>query len=450
MNKIAVVILAAGRGTRMKSSLPKVLHCLAGRPILEHVLSVADGINQNKQVVVIGPEIKTIINPISEKWPNIEFVIQSERLGTGDALKVAQPSIGEYDGDILVLYGDVPLITINTLNTLIENYRNQEAGIAILSFKPKNPQGYGRIVCESDNLVSRVVEHVETTEEEKNIEICNSGIFVSNAKILSQQLDKLDNHNSKNEYFLTDIFSHAFNDGHKCIHMEVEDETEIYGINDKVQLAEAEKIMQQRLRVAALESGVEMIDPSTVWLSSDTLIEENVTIEPNVFFGPNVSIQSGSRIRAFCHLEGVKVGENAIIGPFARLRPDTNIGKNTRIGNFVEVKMARIGDQTKINHLSYIGDANIGSDSNIGAGTITCNYDGYKKSQTEIGNKVFIGSNSSLIAPLNIGDRSIVGAGSVVNKDVSDDSIVVARAKQEERSGAAARRRKRENKNDDS
>ena len=449
MNRISVIILAAGKGQRMKSHLPKVLHCLAGRPLLHHVLSTASEIDVEKQIVVLGPEMEEVANTTLINWPNLQFALQSERLGTGHALKVAEQSNGGFSGDILVLYGDVPLLTARTLENLISSYRNQKADIAILSFRPKNPKGYGRIVSKTGNTVLKVVEQEEATQKEQEIKICNSGIFIGNEKVLCQQLTQLNANNSKGEYFVTDIFSHAAKAGHKCIHLEVEDNSEVLGINDQIQLAEAEAVIQSRLRLTALESGVSMVDPSTVWLCWDTKLAKDVTIEPNVVFGSQVSVEAGAQIRAFCHLEGVNIGKGAVIGPFARLRPDTVIGKDAKIGNFVEIKKSIIGDQTKVNHLSYIGDTNIGNSSNIGAGTITCNYDGYQKSQTKIGNDVLIGSNSSLIAPIEISDRAVVGAGSVLTENVSADSIVVSRSKQVENSGAATRRRQREKKKPD-
>lgn len=443
MSNTTVIILAAGKGSRMKSQLPKVMHQLAGRPLLHHVLALAEDLDTNRKIVVISPKMEKVANAAKNLWSSMEFAIQPEPRGTGHALQVANNFIGDFNGEVLILYGDVPLLRSQTILELQALKKKENAAFAILSFTPLDPSGYGRIITDSHGFVSKVVEDIEANSKEKNIAICNSGIIVADGQVMQCLLKMLNTKNSKNEYFVTDVISLANDRGFKCVHLEVEDGSEVMGINDKGQLALAEDEMQTRLRAKALASGVSMIDPSTVWLSWDTHFGNDVEIEPNVFFGPNVIIGNGTKVRAFCHLEGVEIGDNATIGPFARLRPGTNISNNVRVGNFVETKNANIGNSVKINHLSYIGDTVIGEESNIGAGTITCNYDGYRKSQTTIESNVFIGSNSSLVAPVKIGQGSVIGAGSVITKDVEADSIAVARSKQQEQIGAAARRKKK-------
>tara|TARA_Y100001934_G_C12372927_1_gene787497 strand:+ start:1442 stop:2881 length:1440 start_codon:yes stop_codon:yes gene_type:complete len=438
-----VVVLAAGMGKRMRSQKPKVMHHLAGRPILYHVLDNLEFSTTSKNILVISQELNEMSDLIKSDWPDIELVIQNERLGTGHALKVADEFVGGFSGKVAVLYGDVPLLSAATLNSLREAGDSQKADISLLSFRPQSPKGYGRLVCNSDDQIIRIIEQSEIDGSENDISLCNTGIISADGKVLSSLLQRLSNDNSKGEYFLTDIFSIATSDGLKCIHVEAEDNNEVLGINDRSQLAKLENIIQEQLRNTAMESGVTLVDPSSTWLSWDTSFGEDVEVEPNVVFGRGVRVGAGSKILAFSHIEGAIIGNNAIIGPFARLRPETILGENVKIGNFVEAKKAVFGESAKVNHLSYIGDAEIGQEANIGAGTITCNYDGQKKSKTVVGKGAFVGSNSSLVAPLSIGDGAIVGAGSVITQDVSTDSVVLARCQQEESLGAAQRRRDR-------
>ena len=443
MNDIAVVILAAGKGTRMKSRLPKVLHGIAGRPLLHHVLAAATALRPARTAVVLGPEMEAVASSVETVAPAAEIAVQLERLGTGHAVQCAADALKGFTGDVLILYGDVPLVESSSLERLVAARREAGAALAILGFVPDDPAGYGRLVCDDDGTVTRIVEQVEATPEEAAISLCNSGIIAADGDVLWRLLGDVTADNAKGEYFLTDIVALAAAEGLGCVHTEVAEPTEVLGINDRAQLAVAEAAMQVRLRAAALAAGVTMVDPSTVWLNWDTALGPDVIIEPGVVFGPGVEVGEGTEIRAFSHLEGVVIGRHAQIGPFARLRPESAIGDGARIGNFVETKKAAIEAGAKVNHLSYIGDASIGEGANVGAGTITCNYDGFRKSVTEVGAGAFIGSNSALVAPVKIGDGAVVGAGSVITEDVSADSIATARGAQEEREGAAARRRER-------
>ena len=443
MSEIAVVVLAAGKGTRMKSRLPKVLHRVAGRPLLHHVLASAGALGPARLAVVLGPDMEAVAGSLGQNWPDAEVVVQEERLGTGHAVQCAGGVLGNVPGDVLVLYGDVPLVESASLERLVAARREAGAAIAVLGFTPDDPAGYGRLVCDAEGHVVRIVEQVEASPEEAAIPLCNSGIIAADGAVLRRLLEKLAPDNAKGEYFLTDVVALAAAEGLRSVHTEVADATEVLGINDRAQLAVAEAAMQVRLRAAALAAGVTMVDPSTVWLNWDTVLGPDVTIEPGVVFGPGVEVGEGSEIRAFSHLEGVVVGMGVQIGPFARLRPESTIGDGARIGNFVETKKAAIEAGAKVNHLSYIGDARVGEGANVGAGTITCNYDGFTKSLSDVGAGAFIGSNSALVAPVKIGDGAVVGAGSVITEDVSADSIATARGAQEEREGAAARRRER-------
>jgi bifunctional UDP-N-acetylglucosamine pyrophosphorylase/glucosamine-1-phosphate N-acetyltransferase len=439
MTETAIVILAAGKGTRMKSRLPKVLHAIAGQPLLHHVLSTARGLDPQRLVLVLGPDMEDVAAALPDGAPGVDIAIQSERLGTGHALQMAMPALSGFSGDVLVLYGDVPLITAETLRALLAA-RRSGAALAVLAFEPEDSAAYGRLILGSDGKLERIVERLDADAAAAEIGLCNSGIMAIDGAHLAALLEALGKDNAKGEYYLTDIVAGARARGLDCVHAMASAE-EVMGINDRVQLAEAEAALQGRLRCRAMENGATLIDPASIWLSLDTELGEDVTIGPNTVFGPGVRIADGVEIRAFCHLEGATVETGAIIGPYARLRPGAEIGEGARVGNFVEVKKARVEKGAKINHLSYIGDARVGAGANIGAGTITCNYDGFTKSLSDIGAGAFIGSNSALVAPVVIGDGAVVAAGSVITEDVAADAIAVARGKQVERAGAAARRR---------
>ena len=440
MTETAIVILAAGKGTRMKSRLPKVLHAIAGQPLLHHVVATARGLGPERLVLVLGPDMAEVGAALPQGSPEVEIAEQTKRLGTGHALLMAEPALADFSGDVVVLYGDVPLITGETLRALLARRQSSGAALAVLAFEPEDSAAYGRLVLGSDGSLECIVERLDADEATAAITLCNSGIMAVSGAHLFGLLKALDNNNAKGEYYLTDIVAAARGLGLDCVHAMASEE-EVMGINDRVQLAEAEAALQGRLRRAAMENGATLIDPATTWFSSDTVLGEDVIVGPNTVFGPGVRVADNVEIRAFCHLEGAEVSSGAIIGPYARLRPGAEIGEGARVGNFVEVKKARVEKGAKINHLSYIGDARVGAGANIGAGTITCNYDGYAKSLSDIGAGAFIGSNSALVAPVVIGDGAVVAAGSVITRDVAADAIAVARGKQSEYAGAAAKRR---------
>ena len=427
----------------MNSRLPKVLHRVAGRALLHHVLATAADLEPARTAVVLGPDMDDVAAEVAAASPGAVVAVQADRLGTGHALGCAREALAGHSGDVLVLYGDVPLVRRASLEALVAARRTSGAAIAVLGFRPADATGYGRLVVDGDDRVVRIVEQVAASPEEAAIGLCNSGILAIDGAQLWSLLDQVQPENTKGEYFLTDIVALAVANGGHCVHSEIDDPSDVLGVNDRAQLADIEAILQQRLRGAAMAAGVTMVDPTTVWMSWDTRLAMDVTVGPNVVFGPGVTVAEGADIRAFSHLEGVRVGAGAQIGPYARLRPGSDIGAGARVGNFVETKKAIIAAGAKVNHLSYIGDAEVGEKANIGAGTITCNYDGYAKSLTRIGAGAFIGSNSALVAPVRIGDGAVVGAGSVITEDVSDDAIVTARGTQQAREGAAARRRAR-------
>lgn len=441
MSETAIIILAAGKGSRMKSGLPKVLHQIAGKSMLGHVLSTAQALNPKHLVLVLGPHMEKVGAAMELEAPEIKIVVQEERLGTGHAVLKAKSILKGFNGNILVLYGDVPLIKYSTLNSLL-NTLSGKVELVVLAFEQNEGADYGRLEVSSDGEVEKIVEFYEKKSTNPNTKLCNSGIMAFRSKHIFDLLETVTNKNTKGEYYLTDIVEKARSDNLLCIYLTAT-EDEVMGINDRVQLSQAEKSMQQRLRNTAMKNGVTLIDPESTWLSADTVFGVDVTVGPNTVFGPGVILEDNVEVRAFCHLEGALVRRESIIGPYARLRPGSDVGESAHIGNFVEIKKARVEEGAKINHLSYIGDARVGAGSNIGAGTITCNYDGYIKSLTDIGANSFIGSNSALVAPVTIGDGAVVAAGSVIVKNVASDAIAVARGTQIERSGAAARRRNR-------
>lgn len=435
-NALTVVILAAGAGTRMRSKLPKVLHPLAGRPMISHVVAVAEALKPEKLVVVIGPGHEKVAAAVA---PHPTAIQQVPR-GTGDAVKAARAHL-KGGADVLVLYGDTPLLTAATLRRLLAARRKRQAAVAVLGFRPEDPSPYGRFVTAGGSL-QRIVEAKDASPEERRIGLCNAGVMAIEGGLALKLLDRLSNDNAKGEYYLTDLVALARQAGRDCTFVEG-DAAEFQGINSRAELAAAEAAMQERLRAAAMESGVTLQAPATVFFSWDTRLGRDVSIGPNVVFGRGVTVADDVEIRGFCHIEGARIASGAIIGPFARLRPGTVLGLDVHIGNFVEVKASTLGKGAKANHLAYVGDATVGARVNIGAGVITVNYDGFGKYRTEVGDGAFVGSNASLIAPVKVGAGAIVGAGSVIARDVPKETVAVERAAQSMREGAAPRLRAR-------
>ncbi len=432
------VILAAGLGTRMKSALPKVMHAIGGRPMLGHVIATAEAAGCDRLAVVVGPDTKSVEDLVLRAAPGAACFTQTDRKGTAHAVLAARPAMEAPADDVIVLYGDTPLITAGSI-AKVRQALADGADLAVLGFEAADPFGYGRLVVDGERL-AEIVEENDASDTQRKITFCNSGIIAFRGALLPELLDEIGNDNAKGEYYLTDAVAIASARGLKVV-AERGPEEDVLGVNNRVQLSQCEEIFQNRMRREAMLAGVTLVAPETVFFSFDTRLENDVVVEPNVVFGPKVSVASGSIIHAFSHLEGARVEANGSIGPYARLRPGAEIGEGARIGNFVEVKKATVEPGAKVNHLSYIGDARVGAKANVGAGTITCNYDGYNKFHTDIGAGAFIGSNSALVAPVRIGDRALVAAGSVVVKDVPDDALVVARGQQVNKEGRAARLR---------
>ena len=432
---IAAIILAAGQGTRMKSALPKVLHKIAGLEMIGHVTAAASALAPERLSVVIGAHGEQIKTYLGEHASNAAIAVQDPPQGTGDGVAKAVPHLDGFSGAVLVLYADTPLIEPSTLQALVREIE-EGASVAVLGFTPPEPGAYGRLKRDDDGTLAAIVEAKDASPDEYAITLCNSGVMAFDAKFLSAHIGDLDNKNAKGEYYLTDLVAIARQHGKSCGIVEG-DNDEVIGVNSRIELAEAEAIFQFNARVSAMENGATLTDPDTVYFSHDTKIGKDVIIGPNVIFGTGVSVADNVEVKPFSHLEGTNIGEGASIGPFARLRPGANLQAGAKIGNFVEIKKADIGAGAKVSHLSYIGDATIGADANIGAGTITCNYDGYAKHHTSIGEGAFIGSNSSLVAPVKIGERAYVGSGSVITKNVVDGDLAVARGRQAAISGWA-------------
>jgi bifunctional UDP-N-acetylglucosamine pyrophosphorylase/glucosamine-1-phosphate N-acetyltransferase len=419
----------------MKSALPKVLHAVAGLPILGHILVQLKSLGVGKLVVVVGPGQDDVA--AFAKTYGAEIAVQTSQQGTGDAARSALPALAGFHGDVSVLYGDNPLLTQATLEKLLAA-RAAGADVALMGFRPDDFSPYGRLVQLANGDLDAIVEARDASPEQKKIGFCNAGGFTLDAALLRELLGELKNENAQGEFYLTDIVGGARRRKMRCVAVEVPAE-DVLGINSRVELAQVERIMQRRLRERAMLDGVTMTDPETVWLSHDTKLGRDVIVGPNVFFGPKVTVAGNVRINAFCHFEDCSIAEGAILGPYARLRPGAQIGRDVHIGNFVEVKKAIIEDGAKANHLSYIGDARVGAKANIGAGTITCNYDGFDKHFTDIGAEAFIGSNTALVAPVKVGDGANVGAGSVITKDVENDALAVERGEQRQIAGWAAK-----------
>ncbi len=429
------VILAAGIGSRMNSSRPKVMHEIAGRSMISHVIDTAGKAGINRISAVIGPEAGALADEIEKISPKTGIVIQNERLGTAHAVARARDEIAAGAGNVLVLYGDTPLITPATLMRM--NEALQGSDMVVLGFEAAKPAGYGRLLLAKDGSLAAIREDAEASAAEKLVNLCNSGVMAFGNNVLPGLLDAIGNDNSKGEYYLTDAVEIARTRGLKCAVVTAE-EDELLGVNSRDQLALAESIMQERLRMAAMANGATLQDPGSVYFSHDTVLGRDVMVEPCVFFGSGVCIGDNVHIKGFCHIEQTVIKSGAVVGPYARLRPGTELGCDVKVGNFVEIKKSTISSGAKVSHLSYIGDARIGEGANIGAGTITCNYDGFNKHLTQIGAGAFIGSNSALVAPVKIGDGAYIGSGSVVTKNVDGDALAVARAKQVEKPGWAA------------
>jgi len=435
MTAIATVILGAGSGTRMKSKLPKVLHQVAGRAMISHLLGTLEELDPTKTIVVVAPGMD---NVRAEVYP-AEIAVQEEALGTAHAVGAALDTLMGFDGDVLILYGDTPLLTADTLKNLVEARRQgNDTAVAVLGFEPVDPTGYGRLVTTASGELEAIVEELDATDEIRKIRFSNSGVMAISGSHIADLIGAVENKNSKAEYYLTDIIEIARKKGLICTAVKSAD-TELLGVNNRVQLAQAEKIVQKRWRTTAMLAGATLIDPDSVFFSHDTVLGQDVIIEPNVFFGPGVSVGDNVRIKANSHIEGAVIGAGSQIGPFARLRPGAEISEDVKIGNFVEVKKSRLEKGAKVSHLSYIGDARVGAEANIGAGTITCNYDGYNKYKTDIGAGAFIGSNTALVAPVAIGDGAIVGAGSTITKSVEANALAVERAIESIKPGWAKR-----------
>jgi bifunctional UDP-N-acetylglucosamine pyrophosphorylase/glucosamine-1-phosphate N-acetyltransferase len=432
------VVLAAGEGTRMRSSLPKVLHPVAGQPLVAHVLNAAPHGAGAALAVVVGPDHKAVADEVKRVRPDAATFVQAERLGTAHAVLAAREAIARGADDLLVAFGDTPLISAETFARLRAPLA-KGAAVTVLGFQAADPTGYGRLLLEGGRLVA-IREHADATPEERKVTLCNAGVMAFDGRRALEILDRIGNQNSKGEFYLVDAVTIASDMGGEAVVIETS-EDEVRGINTKAQLAEAEAVMQARLRKAALDAGVTLIAPETVHLAADTTFGSDVTIEPYVVIGPGVTIADGAVIHSFSHIVQTTIGRKASIGPYARLRPGTALGDGVRIGNFVETKAATIEAGAKVNHLSYVGDAQVGANANLGAGTITCNYDGFFKHKTLIGEGAFVGTNSSLVAPVKIGKGAYVGSGSVITKDVPDDAMAVERNQQSNREGGAARYR---------
>ena len=433
----AALILAAGKGTRMKSDLHKVLHPIAGRPMLGHLIAAVDQLGATRKLVVTGAgreQVEAFVAPLG-----VDVVTQEPQLGTAHAVQQGEAALKDFDGDILILYGDVPLVPVETMRRMLDRLHGDDAPVGVvLGFRPPDALAYGRILARGDGTIDDMIEYKDATTEQRAIDLCNSGLLAAKGADLWRLLAQVGNDNAAGEYYLPDVVKIARAEGGRSVVIEAEP-WEVAGVNSRAELAVVEAEWQHRRRLSAMADGATLIAPETVWFSHDTAVGRDVVIEPNVFFGPKVAIGDKVVIHGFSHLEGATVETGAEIGPYARLRPGAEIGEGAKIGNFVEVKKARFGKGAKANHLSYIGDAEVGAKANIGAGTITCNYDGFLKYRTQIGEGAFIGSNSALVAPVVIGDGAIVGAGSVITRDVPADALGVARGKQEARPGWAAR-----------
>ena len=438
MSDLAIVILAAGKGTRMKASLQKVLHPVGGKPMLHHVLDCAAELKPSNTVVVLSPDADEVVNSVKKYAPKASIAIQQKALGTAHAVMAAEAALKNHKGVVLVCYGDTPLISAATLKSLVGALK--KCTVAVLGFEPKDPTDYGRLVTNNMGDLDAIVEAREASPAIKKIGLCNSGVMGFDGGKLFALLKQIKPNNSKKEYYLTDIISIARKADLKASVVKAP-EWEVLGVNSQNQLAGVEALLQQKLRDQALENGVRMVDPATVYLRADTEFGRDVILHPHVVFGDGVKVDDGVEIRSFSHIEQAVLGKNTRVGPFARIRPGTVTGEDVHIGNFVEIKNAKLDKKAKVNHLSYVGDATVGAGANVGAGTITCNYDGFAKYQTHIGDGAFIGSNTSLVAPVSVGKGAIIGAGSTITKNVEADALALNVMPQKQEKGGARRLR---------
>ena len=434
---IAAIILAAGKGTRMKSDLHKVLHPIAGQPMLLHLIDSVATLKAERTVVVTGAgreQVEAAVAPLG-----VVTALQAEQLGTGHAVLQARDALAGFDGDVLILYGDVPLVHAQTMQRMLDRLAAADApAIVVLGFRPADPAAYGRVIADADGRIGRMVEYKDASDAERAVTLCNSGLMAVRAADVFALLGRVGNDNAAGEYYLPDIVMLAAADGRGSAVIET-DAAEVAGVNSRAELAAVDASWQAQRRAQAMADGATLIAPDTVWFAHDTVVGRDVVIEPNVFFGPGVTVADGAVIHAFCHIEGASIGPGAEVGPFARLRPGAVMGEKSKVGNFVEMKKTVLGAGAKASHLTYLGDTEVGAGANIGAGTITCNYDGFFKYKTVIGAGAFIGSNSALVAPVTIGTGAIVAAGSVVTRDVEADALAVARGQQTARPGWAKR-----------
>jgi bifunctional UDP-N-acetylglucosamine pyrophosphorylase/glucosamine-1-phosphate N-acetyltransferase len=439
--RFAVIILAAGQGTRMRSDTHKVLHPIAGRPLLLHLLDRVEALGADKKVVVVGKGREQVEAAIAGS--DVAIAVQADQKGTGHAVQQAAGALKGYEGPVIILYGDTPFVEASTLSRMLDRLEGEGCpGIVVLASSPADPLKYGRIILGEGDRIAKMVEYKDASEEERAVRLCNSGMMAVRAGDLFRWLDKVGNDNAAGEHYLPDIVNIAAAEGREAVVIEG-DAYEAAGVNSRAELAHLELEWQRRRREQALDEGATLIDPESVWFAYDTKLGRDVTVEPHVVFGPGVEIADGATIHAFSHIEGATIGAKASIGPFARLRPGTRLSDRTKVGNFVELKKAQVAEGAKVNHLSYIGDASVGAKANIGAGTITCNYDGFGKYKTSIGAGAFIGSNTALVAPVAVGDGAIVGAGSVITRDVEAESLAIERSEQKSIAGWARRFRER-------
>ena len=439
--RFAVIILAAGQGTRMRSDTHKVLHPIASRPLLLHLLERVDALGAEKRVVVVGKGRDQVEIAVSGR--DVAIAHQAEQKGTGHAVQQAAEALAGYDGAVLILYGDTPFVEAETLRRMLDRLDGEGGpGVVVLASRPDDPLKYGRIILGQGDRIAKMVEYKDATEEERAVRLCNSGMMAVRATDLFRWLGQVGNDNAAGEYYLPDVVNVAAAEGREAVVIEG-DPYETAGVNSRAELAHLELEWQRRRREEMLDQGATLIDPESVWFAYDTRLARDVTVEPHVVFGPGVEVAEGAVIKAFSHIEGAIIGAKASIGPFARIRPGTKLGDRSKVGNFVELKKAEVGDGAKVNHLSYVGDAEVGAKANIGAGTITCNYDGFGKYRTVIGAGAFIGSNTALVAPVTIGDGAVIGAGSVITEDVEPDALAVERSEQKGIAGWARRFRER-------
>lgn len=428
-NDLSILILAAGKGTRMKSDLPKVMHKVANREMLNLVIDETKILKPKNITIVISDEMEDVAKKISADHPEskINFAIQRERKGTAHAVSSGLEALDDLGDQLLILYGDTPLTSHLTMKKMTDKL--SDFSLCVLGFEDKSQNAYGRLVVDEQENLEKIVEFKDANQEERAITLCNSGVIAVDGTQAKNLLDQVTDNNAAGEFYLTDIVAIAGNSGLKRTFIQTDFE-EVLGVNSRVELAKAGEIKQNKIRKKMMDSGVTLLDPKSVYFSYDTEISNDVVIHPNVVFGPGVKISKDVEIKSFSHIEGAKIASGAVVGPFARLRPGTEISEDVRIGNFVEVKKSHLKKGAKINHLSYIGDSEIGSKANIGAGTITCNYDGYSKFKTKVGDRVFVGSNSSLVAPVEISDDSIVAAGSVITENIEKDALAFGRSRQ--------------------